>query len=106
MGGPLGAALAVLVAETWGIRVLFALGGGISIGLLLISLKYTFSCSLESIEESTYGEFNQANPAITGRFNALHNPLLDQVLDHLAGTSRRDLHYVTKTSYLAGILIV
>jgi MFS family permease len=37
--GPLGAALAAAVAEVWGMRVMFAIGGSLSVGLLLLFVK-------------------------------------------------------------------
>lgn len=38
--GPLGAALAAMIAEIWGIRVMFAVSGTISICLLLLFLRF------------------------------------------------------------------
>jgi MFS family permease len=48
--GPLGALLAGLVAELWGIRVLFAIGGITSVGLLFLFL-YTISPSRLQLSE-------------------------------------------------------
>jgi hypothetical protein len=51
--GPLGAGLAALVAELWGIRVMFAIGAVISTGLLVLFLKYYHSSSFTGIEKAT-----------------------------------------------------
>ena len=45
--GPIGAMLAGFVAEFWGIRTMFAIGGIVSIGLLLLFLSLVSSSSLE-----------------------------------------------------------
>lgn len=46
--GPIGAILAGFVAEIWGIRTMFAIGGVVSIGLLLLFLKVLSPRVLES----------------------------------------------------------
>jgi Transmembrane secretion effector len=46
--GPLGAALAGFVAEVWGIQTMFAIGGSVSIGLLLLFLSSISSQMLEN----------------------------------------------------------
>lgn len=50
--GPIGAMLAGFVAELWGIRTMFAIGGIVSIGLLLLFLGLISSRMLESQEEA------------------------------------------------------
>lgn len=49
--GPLGAALAAMIAELWGIRVMFAAGGLACIGLLLLFLKVFPAYVFETINE-------------------------------------------------------
>lgn len=48
--GPIGAMLAGFVAEIWGIRTMFAIGGIVSIGLLLLFLSLISRRLLESQE--------------------------------------------------------
>jgi MFS-type transporter involved in bile tolerance (Atg22 family) len=50
--GPIGALLAGLVAELWGIRTMFAVGGVASIGLLFLFLNLISSGRLENIEKA------------------------------------------------------
>ena len=50
--GPIGAMLAGLVAELWGIRVMFAIGGIVSVGLLLLFLRLVTTRLLEKPEET------------------------------------------------------
>jgi MFS family permease len=49
--GPLGVALAALIAELWSIRTMFAIGGVVSIGLLFLFMKLISSEILESEDE-------------------------------------------------------
>jgi MFS family permease len=49
--GPIGALLAGLVAELWGIRTMFAIGGIVSIGLLLVFLALISPRMLEEQKE-------------------------------------------------------
>jgi MFS family permease len=51
--GPIGALLAGLVAEVWGIRTLFTMGGAVSIGLLALFL---ISISSRALEQAESGE--------------------------------------------------
>ncbi|MEW6180966.1 MAG: MFS transporter [Chloroflexota bacterium] len=51
--GPLGASLAAIIAEIWGIRGLFALGSALSVGLLLLFLKTFSSMTLKAFEDSS-----------------------------------------------------
>jgi MFS family permease len=48
--GPIGALLAGFVAELWGIRTMFAIGGVVSIGLLLLFLSLIYPEKLEKAE--------------------------------------------------------
>ena len=48
--GPIGALLAGFVAEVWGIRTMFAIGGIVSIGLLLLFLSLISPRMLENLE--------------------------------------------------------
>jgi MFS family permease len=50
--GPIGAMLAGFVAELWGIRTMFAIGGIVSIGLLLLFLSLISPRMLESQEKT------------------------------------------------------
>ncbi|HEY9529433.1 MAG TPA: hypothetical protein VIR02_20245, partial [Anaerolineales bacterium] len=50
--GPIGALLAGLVAEIWGIRTMFAVGGVVSIGLLFLFLSLISSGRLENMERA------------------------------------------------------
>ena len=54
--GPLGAALAAMLAEIWGIRLMFAISGVISIGSLLLFLRafppHSFGIRQEAAEQS------------------------------------------------------
>jgi len=49
--GPVGAILAGFVAEQWGIRVMFGIGGIVSIALLLLFLSLISPRILESQEK-------------------------------------------------------
>lgn len=49
--GPLGAALAAMIAELWGIQVMFAISGVLSIGLQFIFLKSFTSGSFSFLDE-------------------------------------------------------
>jgi hypothetical protein len=49
--GPLGTALAAGIAEIWGIRVMFALSGTVSIYLLFVFLKLYPHQSFSTLEE-------------------------------------------------------
>lgn len=51
--GPLGVALAALIAEIWSIRTMFAIGGVISIGLLFLFVKSISSEMLKNVDGST-----------------------------------------------------
>lgn len=51
--GPIGAALAGLVAEIWGIRALFAAGGIISVGLTFLFLNLMSSQMLEAFNKAS-----------------------------------------------------
>ena len=48
--GPIGALLAGFVAELWGIRTMFAIGGVVSIGLLLLFLRLVPPARLNNLE--------------------------------------------------------
>jgi MFS family permease len=48
--GPVGAILAGFVAELWGIRTMFAMGGVVSIGLLFLFLRLISQQLLENVE--------------------------------------------------------
>ena len=48
--GPIGALLAGFVAELWGIRTMFAIGGVVSIGLLLLFLRLVPAARLNNLE--------------------------------------------------------
>lgn len=48
--GPIGALLAGFVAEVWGIRMMFAIGGVVSIGLLVLFLILISPRMLEGSE--------------------------------------------------------
>ena len=50
--GPIGALLAGFVAEVWGIRTMFAIGGVVSIGLLLLFLSLLSSERLKNLEKA------------------------------------------------------
>ena len=50
--GPVGALLAGFIAEIWGIRMMFAFGGVVSIGLLLLFLSLISPRMLENSEEA------------------------------------------------------
>ena len=50
--GPIGALLAGFVAEIWGIRTMFGIGGVVSIGLLLLFLSLLSSERLNSLEKA------------------------------------------------------
>jgi MFS family permease len=50
--GPIGALLAGFVAEVWGIRTMFAIGGVVSIGLLLLFLSLISSERLKNLEKA------------------------------------------------------
>jgi MFS family permease len=50
--GPIGAMLAGFVAELWGIRTMFAIGGAVSIGLLLLFLSLISPRMLESQDKT------------------------------------------------------
>ncbi|RPJ26614.1 MAG: MFS transporter, partial [Chloroflexi bacterium] len=50
--GPIGALLAGFVAEIWGIRTMFAIGGIVSIGLLVLFLSLISPRMLESQEKA------------------------------------------------------
>ena len=50
--GPIGAMLAEFVAELWGIRTMFAIGGIVSIGLLLLFLALISPRMLDSQDKT------------------------------------------------------
>jgi MFS family permease len=50
--GPIGAILAGFVAELWGIRTMFAIGGIVSIGLLFLFLSFISPRMLENVREA------------------------------------------------------
>ena len=50
--GPIGAILAGFVAEVWGIRTMFAIGGVVSVGLLMLFLSLISSRMLEGSDSS------------------------------------------------------
>ena len=50
--GPIGALLAGFVAEIWGIRTLFAIGGVVSIGLLILFLNLVPPARLNNLENA------------------------------------------------------
>ena len=50
--GPIGAILAGFVAEFWGIRTMFAIGGVVSIGLLLLFLGLIHPATLKDLEKT------------------------------------------------------
>lgn len=50
--GPLGVALAALIAEIWSIRTMFGIGGVISVGLLFLFVKFIPSKTLEKADIS------------------------------------------------------
>jgi MFS family permease len=50
--GPIGALLAGFIAELWGIRTMFAIGGVASIGLLLLFLSLVPPARLNNLENA------------------------------------------------------
>jgi hypothetical protein len=51
--GPIGAMLAGFVAEIWGIRTMFAIGGVVSIGLFVLFLSLIRPELLQDLEKAT-----------------------------------------------------
>ncbi len=51
--GPIGALFAGFVAEVWGIQTMFAIGGVVNIGLLLMFLQFTHAAVLEDLAKAS-----------------------------------------------------
>jgi len=51
--GPIGALLAGFVAEVWGIQTMFAIGGVVNIGLLLMFFQFTHAAVLEDLAKAS-----------------------------------------------------